>query len=110
MKVNMAGWGGGVSANVSMWMLRSSCSWNPVGSQAYRPLQDSCSWMPKRKVHLVLTSAEEAEFLRDRVVPSLHVSPGLTPHCPIAHAAVLCFPGDVGLYLDLSFDLCIWKS
>lgn len=44
---------------------------------------DPYSWMPRRKVHVVLTgdqTAEEAEFLRERAAPTLHISPGLAPH------------------------------
>lgn len=45
--------------------------------------QDSRRWTLRRKVHFVLTgdqSEEEETFLRDREVPTPHMSPGLTPN------------------------------
>lgn len=45
--------------------------------------QDSHRWTLRRKAHFVLSgdqSAEEEAFLRDRVVPTPHMSPALTPH------------------------------
>lgn len=51
---------------------------NSVGSN-----RDPYRWMPRRKVHVVLTgdqTAEEAEFLRERAMPTVHTSPSLAPH------------------------------
>lgn len=45
--------------------------------------QDSRRWTLRRKVYFVLSgdqSVEEEAFLRDRVVPTPHMSPALTPH------------------------------